>query len=105
MPGLLDIFKEQCIAGYSLRHSGCMGLDCYQIFIKGQGIYSKFDTLAHPSNLHLIYEILPIGFLIEKAGGKTDDGNGHSVLDTRIVGGSQRISFIAGNAFEVNIMR
>ena len=105
MPGLLDMFKKQCIAGYSLSQSGCMGLDCYQIFIKGQGIYSKIDTLAHPSNLHLIYEILPIGFLIEKAGGMTDDGNGHSVLDTRIVGGSQRISFIAGNAFEVNIMR
>ncbi len=102
MPSLLDKFREQCIAGYNLRLSGCMGLDCYKIFIKRQGIYSKFDTLAHPSNLNMIYEILPIGFFIEKEAGKTDDWHGHSVMDTRVVGGSQRISFIAGYAFSVN---
>jgi fructose-1,6-bisphosphatase len=32
------------------------------------------DSIAHPSRLHLIYEILPIAFLIEKAGGMTSDG-------------------------------
>ena len=80
IPELLDVFKQYCCAGYSLRHSGAMGIDCYQIFLKGQGVYSKYDSLAHPSNLHLIYEIMPIAFLIEKAGGKTDDGTGNSIL-------------------------
>jgi fructose-1,6-bisphosphatase len=57
--------------------------------------------VAHPSNLHLIYEILPMAFLIEKAGGMTDDGTGHSVLDTKVSGYAQRVSFIAGNMLEV----
>jgi fructose-1,6-bisphosphatase len=44
-------------------------------------LYSKYDSRTHPSNIHLIYEIIPMGFLIEKAGGLTDDGTGVSVLD------------------------
>ena len=59
------------------------------------------DTIAHPSRLHLIYEILPIAFLIEKAGGKTSNGE-HSVLETQIKGYDQRISFIAGSANDVD---
>jgi fructose-1,6-bisphosphatase len=42
-----------------------------------------------------------MGFLIEKAGGVTNDTNGCSVLETKILGYKQRLSFIAGNAFEV----
>lgn len=63
-----------------------MGPDCYQILLKGHGLYSKFDSVAHPSNLRLLYEILPMAFLIEKAGGQTDDGSGHSVLETKVSG-------------------
>jgi sedoheptulose-bisphosphatase len=86
MPELLEAFKTYSCKGMSLRHSGAMGYDCYQILLKGQGLYTKFDTIAHASNLHLIYEILPMGLLIEKAGGSTNDGTGHSVLDTKIKG-------------------
>jgi sedoheptulose-bisphosphatase len=55
------------------------------MFIKGNGIYSMLESIAHPSRLHLIYEILPMAFLIEKAGGKTSDGT-KSVLDVPISG-------------------
>jgi len=41
------------------------------------------DSIAHPSRLHLLYEIFPVAYLIEKAGGKTSDGN-KSVLDVEI---------------------
>jgi len=34
-PELLDAFKTYCTEGYSIRHSGAMGLDCYQILLKG----------------------------------------------------------------------
>jgi sedoheptulose-bisphosphatase len=53
------------------------------MFIKGHGIYTMLDSVAHPSRLHLIYEILPVAFLIEKAGGKTSNGE-KSVLDLPI---------------------
>lgn len=79
-----------------------MAIDCYQIFLKGQGVYCKFDSLTHPSNLHLIYEILPMAYLFEKAGGKTDDSHGNSILEIKISGFGQRISFLAGSVFEVN---
>jgi fructose-1,6-bisphosphatase len=59
------------------------------------------DSIAHPSRLHLIYEILPIAFLIEKAGGKTSDMNG-SVLDVVINSYTQKISFIAGSKNDVD---
>jgi fructose-1,6-bisphosphatase I len=38
------------------------------------------NTIAHPSRLSLLYEICPLAFLIEKAGGTATDGV-HNVLD------------------------
>ncbi len=55
------------------------------------------NSIAHPSRLHLIFELLPLAFLIEKAGGLTSDGE-KSVLDIVIEGCEQRISFIGGSA-------
>jgi fructose-1,6-bisphosphatase len=43
------------------------------------------ESVAHPSRLQLVYEILPVAFLIEKAGGKTSDGK-KSLLDVPING-------------------
>jgi len=45
-----------------------------------------------------------MGFLIEKAGGMTDDGQGNSVLEKKIEGYKQRVSFNAGNIYEVKKM-
>jgi fructose-1,6-bisphosphatase I len=69
--------------------------------LKGQGVYWKYDSKAHKSNLHLIYEILPMAFLIEQAGGLSDNGKGESVLDLVVEGYEQRVSFIAGSSSEV----
>ena len=85
IPSYLKVFEEYCLKGLSLRYSGAFAVDCYQIFVKGQGVYSMLESVAHPSRLQLIYEILPVAFLIEKAGGKTSDGE-QSVLDIPITG-------------------
>jgi len=53
------------------------------MFIKGNGVYTLLDSVAHPSRLSLIYEIIPISFLFENAGGKTSDLEG-SCLDVKI---------------------
>ena len=82
-PEYMHIFDEYCIKGLSIRYSGAYAVDCYQIFIKGQGVYIMLDSIAHPSRLHLLYEIFPVAYLIEKAGGSTSDGKG-SVLDVVI---------------------
>jgi sedoheptulose-bisphosphatase len=85
-PNYYEIFEDYCVKGSSIRYSGAFAVDVYQMFIKGQGIYCLLDSIAHPSRLHLIYEILPLAFLVEKAGGKTSDGTSMSLLDVKIRG-------------------
>jgi sedoheptulose-bisphosphatase len=55
--------------GYTLRYSGGMAADIYQIFIKGEGVFSCMGTDKQPSKLRFLYEVAPYAFLIEKAGG------------------------------------
>ncbi len=100
-PSYLQVFESYCLKGLSIRYSGAFAVDCYQMFIKGNGVYSKLDSVAHPSNLHLIYEIIPVSFLIEKAGGKTTNGE-KSALDVEIKGYAQRINFIGGSSNDVD---
>jgi sedoheptulose-bisphosphatase len=101
IPSYLKVFEDYCLKGLSLRYSGAFAVDCYQIFVKGQGVYSMLESVAHPSRLQLIYEILPVAFLIEKAGGKTSDGE-RSVLDIPITGYKQKSSFVAGSTNDVD---
>jgi fructose-1,6-bisphosphatase I len=42
-------------------------------------------TIVHPSRLSLLYEMCPLAFLIEKAGGSASDGQ-TNVLDIKIQG-------------------
>ena len=58
------------------------------------------NTIAHPSRLSLLYEICPLAFLIEKAGGSASDGV-TPVLDIKIEGYKQKVNFIAGSKEDV----
>jgi sedoheptulose-bisphosphatase len=104
IPSYLAVFEHYCKKGLSLRYSGAFAVDCYQLFIKGHGVYSMLESVAHPSRLQLIYEILPVAFLIEKAGGSTSDGSERSVLDIPVEGFKQRSAFIAGSANDVRFI-
>jgi len=73
------------MAGFSLRYSGCAALDIHQLFVKKQGVYAMLHTVAHPSRLSLLYECIPLAFLIEKCGGKATDIV-NNVLDIEIKG-------------------
>lgn len=52
-----------------------MAPDCFHIFVKGGGI---FTSVGFPgkvkSKLRLLYEVAPIAFLTEMAGGLSSDG-------------------------------
>jgi fructose-1,6-bisphosphatase len=100
-PEYLKLFEELCIKGYSIRYSSCTAVDCYQQFVKGHGCFSMIDSVTHPSRIHLIYEAIPIAFLIEKAGGKTSDLN-QSILDVKITGYDQRTSLVCGSSNDVD---
>ena len=73
------------------------------MFIKNAGIYTSIETIAYGAKLKLIYELIPIAFLIEKAGGVASDGVS-SILDIVIEGYEQTSQFIAGSKDEVEFV-
>ena len=99
-PALWKIYEQYICAGFSLRYSGCAALDINQLFIKKQGVYVMLHTIAHPSRLSLLYEVCPLAFLIEKAGGTATD-TVNPVLDILIKGFEQKVNLIAGSKEDV----
>ena len=99
-PALWKVYEQYINAGFSLRYSGCAALDINQLFVKKQGVYVMLHTIAHPSRLSLLYEICPLAFLIEKAGGTASDGV-NPVLDIEIKGYAQKVNLIAGSKEDV----
>lgn len=72
--------------GYTLRYSGGMAPDCYLLFIKGEGVFSSVSSVPHVApKLRVLYEVLPIGHLVVKAGGMASDGK-QALMDLVING-------------------
>ena len=51
-----------------------------QIIVKEKGIFTNVASPSTKAKLRLLFEVAPLGFLIEKAGGYSSDGT-KSVLD------------------------
>jgi sedoheptulose-bisphosphatase len=99
-PSLWKIFEQYTNAGFSLRYSGCAALDINQLFVKKQGVYVMLHTIVHPSRLSLLYEMCPLAFMIEKAGGAASDGQ-TNILDITIKGFEDKANMIAGSKEDV----
>lgn len=68
--------------GYRLRYSGAMVSDINQILLKGGGIFSYPATQDAPQGkLRAFFEVFPLAYIVEKAGGKTTDGKNSSLLE------------------------
>lgn len=65
---------------YSLRYSGGMVPDVLQLLTKRKGIFVAPSSPAAPAKLRLLYEAMPMSMLIEKAGGRSSNGQ-CSILD------------------------
>nr|AZL94398.1 sedoheptulose-1,7-bisphosphatase [Nephromyces sp. MMRI]AZL94399.1 sedoheptulose-1,7-bisphosphatase [Nephromyces sp. MMRI] len=94
---LVDYWLEK---KYTLRYTGGLVPDVYQIFQKGNGIFSNPASENAPAKLRLVYEVAPIAYLIEHANGRTSDGR-CSILDIPIENMDQRVPFCGGTAEEV----
>ena len=99
-PSLMKLYEQYICSGFSMRYSGCLAMDINQIFVKTQGVYVMLHTISHPSRLTLI-NLLPLSFLIEKAGGKASDGV-CNLLDMQIHNLGQKVNFIAGSSEDVD---
>ncbi|KRX05375.1 hypothetical protein PPERSA_00676 [Pseudocohnilembus persalinus] len=86
---------------YTLRYTGGMVPDIYQIFIKGKGIFTNLSSSKNPAKLRVLYEVGPFAFLLEKAGGKAQLPDGSDLLDLQVSGYDQRSDIIVGSEEEV----
>lgn len=59
-----------------IRHVlvGGLGPDVYQLFVKGHGVFCNPASNGAPAKLRLAYEVAPIAFLVEAAGGRSSNG-------------------------------
>jgi len=98
--GYAELFNYWNENQYQLRYTGGMVPDVNQIMVKGKGIFVNVASKNTKSKLRVLYEVAPIGYLIEKAGGKTSDGV-KSVLDIEITQTEQVSQVAFGSAKEV----
>lgn len=77
-----DFIKALFDEGYRLRYSGAMVSDVHQILCKGGGLFSYPATKSSPNGkLRAFFEVFPLAFVIEKAGGLSTNGFNESLLE------------------------
>jgi len=96
----IDYWIDNC---YTLRYTGGMVPDIYQIFIKEKGIFTNLSSEKNPAKLRVLYEVGPLGFLVVKAGGKASLGK-TPLLDLEVTSYDQRTDIIVGSTEEVNLV-
>ena len=77
-----------------------MAPDCYLLFAKGEGIFSSLSSKEVAPKLRVLYECLPIGFLVVKAGGRASNGK-MPLLNVPVEHFVQKCDIIIGSAEEV----
>lgn len=87
--------------GYKLRYSGGFVPDMNQILINKGGIFTYPALKKSPDGkLRLIFELQPMAFLVEQAGGMATDGR-KSILSIKPEALDQRCPIYIGSKYEV----
>lgn len=80
-PGVENFVRDLEEKGSKLRYSGGFVPDINQIMIKGKGVFLYPHLQDAPNGkLRLLYELNPMAYLIEQAGGAASTGKGR-ILD------------------------
>ena len=58
--------------------------DIYHILVRGKGIFTNVSLGNTKAKLRLLYEVAPIGLIIEVEGGRAIHESGTNVLDVKI---------------------
>jgi fructose-1,6-bisphosphatase I len=87
--------------GYKLRYSGGFVPDINQVLIKRGGIFTYPALKKSPNGkLRLLFELQPMAFIIEQAGGMATDGK-QDILSLKVEDLDQRCPIYIGSRFEV----
>lgn len=89
--------NEQLKTPYSARYVGSLVADFDRNLRKG-GIFLYPSTASHPKGrLRLLYEVMPLSYIIEQAGGRATDGK-RDILDIIPTDIHERSPFIVGSS-------
>ncbi|CDJ47487.1 sedoheptulose-1,7 bisphosphatase, putative [Eimeria brunetti] len=100
LPAYRKMVQQWMEKRYTLRYTGGLGPDVYQLFVKGHGVFCNPASNGAPAKLRLAYEVAPIAFLVEAAGGRSSNGKG-SALDVALEKMDHRTAFCCGTDEEV----
>ncbi|MGD1073193.1 MAG: class 1 fructose-bisphosphatase [Bryobacteraceae bacterium] len=85
---------------YSLRYTGALVADLHRSLIDG-GLYFYPPDPKHPEGkLRLLYECAPLGYVVEKAGGRASTGT-EDILNIKAKTIHQRCPLVIGSAEDV----
>jgi fructose-1,6-bisphosphatase I len=91
--------------GYKLRYSGGFVPDINQLLIKSGGVFTYPALKKSPNGkLRLLFELQPMAFLTEMAGGMATDGK-RPILDIAVEDLGQRCPVYIGSRYEVEKAR
>lgn len=103
-------YVDECLAGqsgergadFNMRWIASLVAEAHRILMRGGVFLYPRDTKdpSKPGRLRLLYEINPISFLIEQAGGRASTGRAR-VMDVTPTSLHQRVGFVFGSAEEV----
>lgn len=91
---------------YTLRYTGGMVPDVFQIIVKERGVFTNIPSPSSKTKLRVLFEVAPIALLVEKAGGASstvdpETGAVISALDLPIKEYDQRTQITYGSVDEV----
>jgi len=89
--------------GYKLRYSGSFVADVHQILHKG-GVFTYPPFAGNErGKLRLLFEAIPMGFIVSQAGGSVSDGH-RDLLSIKPEGVSQRVPVYIGGKREIELI-
>lgn len=105
LPGHLKFIEFLEAEGYKLRYSGGFVPDINQIMIKRGGVFT-YPALkgSEKGKLRLIFELKPLAFLIEQAGGRATNGD-IDILKIKPESLDQRSPIYIGSTYEIEKAR
>ncbi|WIA12870.1 hypothetical protein OEZ85_006493 [Tetradesmus obliquus] len=87
---------------YTLRYTGGMVPDVFQIIVKEKGVFTNVTSPSTKAKLRILFEVAPLALMVEQAGGASScDGLCKSALDVDIKGYDQRTQVCFGSIGEV----
>lgn len=91
--------------GYKLRYSGGFVPDINQVLIKKGGLFTYPALKKSPKGkLRLLFELQPMAFIAEQAGGMAIDGK-QNILDVKVETINQLSPIYIGSSYEVQLAK